>query len=191
MISITYQSVFISFSGLVDCVRTHTRRVCVLSVNTQTLIGGRGTLQSGVSGLSTSMRLRTVSLIRGSLVQDISIGHQQGPRWLCSPASSWAAPVTLLFYRTEGHCPKMVSSGPITENSLYIMCRCIDACQYTTVPRWCESMWLWVETHDVQTKTQIVWLILTGELKALINLWWVTLKGNAPLCLSGEVVTGV
>lgn len=65
----------------------------------------RGTLQSGVSGLSSSVRLRSVSLIRGSLVQDISIGHQQGPRWLCSAASSYTEAVTLLFYRSEGRAP--------------------------------------------------------------------------------------
>lgn len=61
----------------------------------------RGTLQTGVSGLNSSVRMRSVSLIRGSLVQDISIGHQQGPRWLCSAASSYTEAVTLLFYRAE------------------------------------------------------------------------------------------
>lgn len=65
----------------------------------------RGTLQSGVSGLSSSVRPRSVSLIRGSLVQDISIGHQQGPRWLCSATSSYTEAVTLLFYRSEGRAP--------------------------------------------------------------------------------------
>ena len=66
----------------------------------------RGTLQSGVSGLSSSVRLRSVSLIRGSLVQDISIGHRQGPRWLCSAASSYTEAVTLLFYNSEGRAPE-------------------------------------------------------------------------------------
>lgn len=65
----------------------------------------RGTLQSGVSGLSGSVRLRSVSLIRGSLVQHISIGHLQGPRWLCLAASSYTEAVTLLFYRSEGRAP--------------------------------------------------------------------------------------
>lgn len=53
------------------------------------------------------MRLRSVSLISGSLVQDISIGHQQGPRPLCSPASSCAEPVTLLFYSGRGRAPSL------------------------------------------------------------------------------------
>lgn len=75
----------------------------------------RGTLQPGVSCLSGSVRLRSVSLIRGSLVQDISIGHQQGPRWLCSAASSSTEPVTLLFYRTEGHAPQHCCFFPIIE----------------------------------------------------------------------------
>lgn len=34
-------------------------------------------------------------------MQDISIGHQQGPRWLCSAASSYTEAVTLLFYKPE------------------------------------------------------------------------------------------
>ncbi len=75
----------------------------------------RGTLQSGVSGLSSPVRLRSVSLIRGSLVQDISIGHQQSPRQLCSAASSSTEPVTLLFYRTEGCAPSLCCLFLITE----------------------------------------------------------------------------
>lgn len=73
----------------------------------------RGTLQSGVSVLSGSVRLRSVSLISGSLVQDISIGHQQGLRWLCSAASSYTEPVTLLFYSTEGRAPSLCCLFPI------------------------------------------------------------------------------
>lgn len=54
-----------------------------------------------------SVRLRSVSLISGSPVQDISIGHQQGPRWLCSTASSCTEPVTLLFYSGRGRAPSL------------------------------------------------------------------------------------
>lgn len=54
-----------------------------------------------------SVRLRSVSLISGSPVQDISIGHQQGPRWLCSAASSCTEPVTLLFYSGRGRAPSL------------------------------------------------------------------------------------
>lgn len=82
-----------------------------------------GTLQSGVSGLSSSVRLRSVSLIRGSLVQDISIGHQQGARWLCSAASSYTEPVTLLFYRTEGPCSQTALSVPNHRHSLWTFSR--------------------------------------------------------------------
>lgn len=73
-----------------------------------------GTLQSGVSGLSGSVRLRSVSLISGCLVQDISMGHQRGLRWLCSVASSYTEPVTLLFYSTEGCAPWLCCLFPIT-----------------------------------------------------------------------------
>lgn len=34
-------------------------------------------------------------------MQDIYIGHQQSPRWLCSAASSYTEAVTLLFYKPE------------------------------------------------------------------------------------------
>lgn len=99
-----YHSVFISFSRLVNCAQTHT----------DTLVGAGGTLQSGVSGPSSSVRLRSVSLIRGSLVQDISIGHPRGLGWLCSAASSSTESVTLLFYSSEGRAHSLCCLFPIS-----------------------------------------------------------------------------